>query len=157
VYDSPANTFVAMFVGSPPMNLLPGRLSVRESRPCFEGPVAIALDGLDPVDVRGHDEVTLGIRPENIELAGGHEPGTIAGDIELVEAVGSDSFLSVSLADDASVMVRVSADTRVAEGERVHLRFPSRRMRLFDGNGERVALTNAATVQAGEPIRLSSS
>jgi multiple sugar transport system ATP-binding protein len=155
VYDSPASTFVAMFVGSPPMNLLSGRLSTHAGGQRFVGPVDIALDGLGPVDIRGDNEVTLGIRPENIELAGTPEPGTIAGAVDLVEAVGSDSFLSVALGDDASVMVRVSADTRVAEGERVYLRFPPRRMRLFAANGDRVALANAATVHAGEPIRQS--
>jgi ABC-type sugar transport system ATPase subunit len=137
VYDRPANTFVAMFVGSPPMNLLPGRLTAQDGGRCFIGPVTVQLDGLGTIDLPGEDAVTLGIRPENIELAGVADAATIAGAVELVEAVGSDSFLSVAVSDGVSVMVRVSADTRIGEGERVHLRFPPRRLRFFDAAGDR--------------------
>jgi ABC-type sugar transport system ATPase subunit len=153
VYDIPANTFVAMFVGSPPMNLLAGRLTASDGGRRFVGPATVELEGLGSFDVLGNDEIMLGIRPENIELAGANEPATIPGTVELVEAVGSDSFLSVAIADDVSVMVRVSADTRVEEGERVSLRFPPRRIRLFDANGERVALAEVARSPAGEPVR----
>jgi multiple sugar transport system ATP-binding protein len=153
VYDRPANTFVAMFVGSPPMNLLPGRLTTNNGGRRFEGPVTVELEGLGPIDVPDNDEITLGIRPENIELAGANEPATIPGAVELVEAIGSDSFLSVAIADGESVMVRVAADSRVEEGEWVHLRFPPRRIRLFDANGGRVALAEAARPHAGEPVR----
>ncbi len=152
VYGNPANTFVAMFVGSPPMNLLPGRVDDRGGRQHFVGPVSVALDGLRAIDLPGNDEVTLGIRPENIELVGTNESGTIPGAVELIEAVGSDSFLSVALADGVSVMVRVSADTRVAEGEQVHLRFPPRRIRLFGANGVRVAVAEAARSRDEEPV-----
>jgi ABC-type sugar transport system ATPase subunit len=153
VYDIPANTFVAMFVGSPPMNLLPGRLAASDGGRRFVGPATVGLEGLGSFDVLDNDEIMLGIRPENIELAGANESATIPGTVELVEAVGSDSFLSVAIADDVSVMVRVSADTRVEEGERVSLRFPPRRIRLFDANGERVALAEVARSPAGEPVR----
>jgi ABC-type sugar transport system ATPase subunit len=117
------------------------------------GPVSVGLDGLGPINVPDSDEITLGIRPENIELVGANEPATVAGTVELVEAVGSDSFLSVAVGDGASVMMRVAADTRVDEGERVTLRFPPRRIRLFDANGERVALAEAARSRAAEPVR----
>jgi ABC-type sugar transport system ATPase subunit len=153
VYDRPANTFVAMFVGSPPMNLLPGRLAASDGGRRFVGQATVELEGLGSFDALDNDEIMLGIRPENIELAGANEPATIPGTIELVEAVGSDSFLSVAIADDVSVMVRVGADTRVEEGERVSLRFSPHRIRLFDANGERVALAEAARPRAGEPVR----
>ena len=148
---APANTFVATFVGSPPMNLLRGRLAAHDGGQRFAGPVAVDLDGLGPIDVPG-DQVTLGIRPENIELAGAAEPATIPGPVELVEAVGSDSFLSVAVADGVSVMVRVSADARVMEGERVHLRIPPHRIRLFDAQGNRVALAETSDSRAGESV-----
>jgi hypothetical protein len=49
-------------------------------------------------------------------------------------------------------MVRVSADTRVVEGERVNLRFPLRRIRLFDAHGDGVALAERTSARAGEPV-----
>ena len=139
VYNHPANTFVAMFVGSPPMNLLPGRLTSRDGRLRIQGPVSFDLDGLGPPDVPG-EELTVGIRPENVVLADAADAGAIPGHIELIEAVGADTYLSVAVAEDVSIMARVPADTRVAEGERVHLCFPRRRLRFFDGTGNRIAL-----------------
>jgi multiple sugar transport system ATP-binding protein len=139
VYSRPANTFVAIFVGSPPMNLIPGRLTAHDDGYRFEGPVTVDLDGLAPPGLAS-DAITLGIRPENITLAGAHDVATISGSVELVEAVGADSYLSVAVADGLSVMARVPADTRVAEGERVHLRFPPQQLRLFDAAGNRADL-----------------
>jgi ABC-type sugar transport system ATPase subunit len=143
VYSHPANTFVAIFVGSPPMNLLEGRLTSHAGGSRFEGPVAMDLDGVGPINVPD-DRITLGIRPENVALAGTSDPMTIPGIVELVEAVGSDSFLSVAVSDGVSMMVRVPADTRVREGERVHLRFPPNRIRVFDAAGDRVAIEGEA-------------
>jgi ABC-type sugar transport system ATPase subunit len=134
VYSWPANTFVATFVGSPPMNLIRGRLAVADGKRRFEGPFRVDLDGAGWTDLPD-GEVTLGIRPEDIELVGPSEPSSISGTVELVEAVGSDSFLSIVLADGVSSMVRISADRHVAEGERVHLRFPLDRVRIFDESG----------------------
>jgi multiple sugar transport system ATP-binding protein len=134
VYSRPANTFVAIFVGSPPMNLINGRLAKVDGRSRFEGPLTVDLDGMAPLGLSG--EVTLGIRPENVELAGSGDSNAIPGCVELVEAVGSDSYLSVAIADGHSVMVRVPADTRVREGECLHLRFPPRRVLFFDAEGE---------------------
>ena len=137
VYSRPANTFVAIFVGSPPMNLIPGRLDTNAGQRRFAGPVTFGLDGLGSLDRVG-GEITLGIRPENVELAAPGDADAIPGCVELVEAVGSDSFLSVAVADNQSVMVRVPADTRAHEGERLHLRFPPRRVLLFDSAGSLV-------------------
>lgn len=139
IYDRPASTFVAVFVGSPPMNLIPGRLAAEAGGLRFAGPVTVDLGALRPLDtVPG--EVTLGIRPENVVLAGPGEPGAVPGCVELVEAVGSDAFLSVNVADDVSVMARVPAGTRIAEGDRVHLGFPPGRLHLFDSTGMRMGI-----------------
>jgi ABC-type sugar transport system ATPase subunit len=137
IYARPANTFVAMFVGSPPMNLIKGRLTAHGGNRRFDGPISVDLNGRVPGNLTG-DEITLGVRAESVELTSPGDPGAIPGGVELVEAVGSDSFLSVAVADDVSVMARVPADTRVREGERVHLRFPPGRLLLFDAAGNRV-------------------
>jgi len=152
VYNRPANTFVAIFVGSPPMNLLHGHVRSQDGRFLFEGPVVVELDGLAPIDLAG-SEITLGIRPENVVLARPGDAGAVAGDVELVEAVGSDSFLSVAVGDGVSVMTRVPADTRVQEGARVHLRFPPDRLRVFDATGNRVEMADESRSRAVEESR----
>ena len=126
VYSRPANTFVAIFVGSPPMNLIPGRLTDARRR------ITASRD-------RSRSTSTAWSRPDLAERARSpsasdrrtspspDRPTTAPSPatVELVEAVGADSYLSVAVGDGLSVMARVPADTRVAEGERVHLRFPS--------------------------------
>jgi ABC-type sugar transport system ATPase subunit len=139
IYDAPANEFVATFVGSPPMNLISGRLTTDASRYRFAGPIAVDLDGLGPIAVPD-DEITLGIRPENVALSDPADPAAVPGRVEFVEMVGSDSFLSVEVADGTSVMVRVPADTRVGDGAQIHLRFPPSRIRLFDAAGDRIVV-----------------
>ncbi|MGH2618716.1 MAG: ABC transporter ATP-binding protein [Thermomicrobiales bacterium] len=146
IYSHPANTFVAIFVGSPPMNLIRGRLTAHAGGYRFAGPAAIDLDGLGSINIPD-DEITLGIRPENVSLAEPSDPAAIPGMVELVEAVGSDSFLAVTVGEGVSVMVRVPADMRVLEGERVHLRFPVNRIRLFDAAGDRVPIAGEAGVE----------
>jgi ABC-type sugar transport system ATPase subunit len=149
VYNHPANTFVAIFVGSPPMNLIEGHLARENGGFRFAGPISVDVSGLALPDA-GDATVTLGIRPENVELASPSDPDAVPGIVELVEAIGSDSFLSVTAADGVSVMVRVPADSRIQEGERIHLRFPPHRLRLFDAEGERLSDGKKARRQDGK-------
>ena len=137
IYQHPANVFVATFVGSPPMNLLGGTLRRDGGAARLDGPVGVDLAGIGPV-AAGDGAVSVGIRPENIVVDTPDAPGAIPGRIDLIEAVGSDSFISVGLADGSSVIARVPADTAVREGQRVGLRFPAAAIRLFDGDGNRI-------------------
>jgi ABC-type sugar transport system ATPase subunit len=139
VYSHPANTFVAIFVGSPPMNLIEGRLTAHAGGYRFAGPVAIDIAGLEPIGLPD-EEITLGIRPENVVLAGPADAATVPGHVELIEMVGADAYLSVVVADGVSMMVRVPADTSVVEGEHLHLHLPPNHLRLFDSSGNRIAL-----------------
>jgi ABC-type sugar transport system ATPase subunit len=93
-----------------------------------------------PDGLAGDVDVTLGIRPEHVEVGPATGGGAIGGTVELVEAVGSDTFLSVVVAPDHTVIVRVPADREIDEGERVGLRFPPEHVRLFDREGRLVSL-----------------
>jgi hypothetical protein len=68
------------------------------------------------------------------------DPAALPGRVELVEAVGSDSFLSVVVADRVSVMTRISGDTHVREGDCLYLRFPPGQLLMFNSSGNRIAL-----------------
>ncbi len=138
VYGRPANTFVATFVGSPPMNMAPGRMEAHEGERRCAGPIPIPLDHLTTLPA-GDGVITLGIRPEHVELVSADAVDAVPGRVELIEAVGADSFLAVALDSGVTMMVRVAADTPVREGERVHLRLPPHRVQLFDAAGMRVA------------------
>ena len=138
VYNRPADTFIAIFVGSPPMNLIPGRLSPCRWWTAVQGPIGVDLTALGPTcwRRRGESRSASG-RKRRTERIG--DAAAIPGHVELIEAVGADTYLSVAVAEGTPVMV-VSADTRVQEGDRLHLRFPPQRLLLFDAAGNRVAL-----------------
>ena len=110
VYAKPATTFVAAFIGSPPMNLMPARLNGRE--------------------------VLLGVRPEHLEPCGESEAAFVAA-VDLVEPLGADT-LAHGTVDGARIVVRLSGAQRVSEG-RLPLRFDRARRHYFDaGNGARI-------------------
>jgi len=114
VYHRPATTFVGAFIGSPPMNLIRGRLSADGAR--FEttaGPIMLrqarsALAGR---------ELILGLRPETLELGGTQ----FNAEIETIESLGADHLIHARLGDQMLVArtsdeVRLTADTRFPLG-----------------------------------------
>jgi ABC-type sugar transport system ATPase subunit len=115
VYDRPANVFVAQFIGSPPMNVVPG-------------PVAA------PLGV-GRDDVVVGIRPEHLSVAATGIPVTV----RVVESLGHERHL-VCDADGHQLVVRAPAHGDApAEGDVAHLAAEPGRLHLFDAvSGERI-------------------
>lgn len=94
VFEKPASVFVATFIGSPPMNLLPvqvdeqGQIMQDNGQPVQFGPEMV------PAAVRGRN-VFLGIRPEHIQL---HVPG-VTTQVEMVEILGSEQLLHLGCGD----------------------------------------------------------
>jgi len=137
VYSTPANIFVATFVGSPPMNLLPGRLEFQAAQRMFRGPLDLPIGAVVP-DSLADGPMTLGIRPEHVQLV---EPGERTGfsaRVELVERVGADSYLLVQLGDARPLTVRVDGASPIQEGDGISIRLPLQHLRLFDAAGIRV-------------------
>jgi multiple sugar transport system ATP-binding protein len=141
VYARPANTFVATFVGSPQMNLFKGTIGSLDGTPAFMGAITVPLDGRWPSMTAGR-EVTLGVRPEDVVLAGTSEPCTVTGKVDLVEAIGAENYVSVALGTGAVCMVRASAKSPISEGETVRLFLVAPTLHLFGGDGMRIAATN---------------
>jgi multiple sugar transport system ATP-binding protein len=136
VYADPATTYVATFVGSPPMNLFPGELTTSPTGRAFKGAL-VRTDGLAALKGLPDGPVTLGIRPEHIMLVPAGTPGAVAASVSLVENVGADAYLSVAIGSSARAWVRTSAQTMVNEGESVALQLDPQHIRWFDAAGDR--------------------
>jgi len=149
LYSHPANTFVATFVGAPPMNLFSGVLSDSAGRPAFEAGGPVELNPAVPMDVPT-GKLTLGIRPEDLVLCGAGDDLSVTGRVELQETIGPDCYLTVRLGGEGgrSVTARVSVDQRAAEGETVQLRFRSGRLRFFDADGKALSQSRRDTEAA---------
>ncbi|MFT4038022.1 MAG: sn-glycerol-3-phosphate ABC transporter ATP-binding protein UgpC [Thermomicrobiales bacterium] len=147
VYDGPANTFVAAFLGSPRINLHSGHLAQDNDAMVFRaGDLRLPVSSLLAAGV-AHDagaEVALGIRPENIRVLHTAEearPGAaiLPATVSLVEPVGSDLFVS---AETAGLLftARAAPHLAVARGQTILLEFDMARAHLFDADGRNVAL-----------------
>ncbi len=118
VYDNPATRFVAAFLGSPPMNFLPGRLRRSETRTLFEGRgFVLALPEGMTVGAEAFDlPVELGVRPEDLADDPQAAPQTfIPGAVELVEALGNEQLVHV-LCGEARIISRREAHLRAPPG-----------------------------------------
>jgi ABC-type sugar transport system ATPase subunit len=141
VYLRPANTFVAGFVGSPPMNLVPARAATRSGQAGLvlgsggEGWIALP-EGARPRP-GGRERVIVGVRPEDLAL-GPEGTGLASGRVDLVEYLGSDTQLTV-VGGGLEWLVKLSGSPRVSPQDRVWLTAAPDRVYLFaddDGGGE---------------------
>jgi ABC-type sugar transport system ATPase subunit len=137
VYNRPANTYVATFVGSRSMNLFEGRLVSQNGSRRFEGPFSLELSSaLQPRTADG--QIVLGVRPEDVSLSPDGSPGQVSGVVELGERIGSDVYLSVRMPDGDTIVVSVNASTKVREGETVRIRIPPTNLCFFGSDGDRL-------------------
>ena len=138
LYHRPANLFVAGFIGSPRMNLLPARIVGADA-----AGVRVALPGKGEVSVPIEAEgaapgtaVTLGIRPEALKL---DPAGALAGEVGHVERLGGLTLIHAVLAGGGAAVAQIegSASTRI--GETVHLAVDPAGTHLFGGDGRAFA------------------
>ncbi|WBU55708.1 ABC transporter ATP-binding protein [Paracoccus sediminicola] len=129
IYDYPANTFVAGFIGSPAMNLVTGRIE----NGVFEAE-GMRVPGL-PTHHAG--PVTLGFRAEDVTLA---EPGggELRAPVYSIELLGEASMISHRLGESL-VSIKAPKDFRIEIGEEVGTNIPAAMCHLFDAEtGERI-------------------
>ena len=113
LYEKPANLFVAQFIGSPKMNVMPCRT---------EGG-RFLLEGGRGGDFAGDRPAThLGARPEHI-VPGAPGTGQCDGVVDVIEYLGADTFVIVDGGSLGQIVVRVVGDTGIAPGETVGLSF----------------------------------
>ena len=124
IYTDPANTFVAGFIGGPPMNLIDGTaVGGQFNAPGVSAPCPVHLSGA----------ITLGIRPEDCMIGGGHVPGMVYG----VEPTGDVTYLSV-MAGAKQIEVKAARDFRSDIDVPISIGFDPARLYFFGADGQRV-------------------
>ncbi|MCW8165614.1 ABC transporter ATP-binding protein [Verminephrobacter aporrectodeae subsp. tuberculatae] len=156
IYTDPANTFVARFIGTPPMNLIEARIDPQ--RGLLLGPLVLPLPAqLAALAPRAACDVLLGIRPHALGLSQGQGQGSgaLAGQVVLVEHVGAESIVSVRLdhartahhGEDsdggggdgsAEVMAVLQGYSELCAGQSVHLLPDLAEAVLFARDGQRI-------------------
>ena len=137
VYEKPANLFVAGFIGSPAMNLLPGILEPSGSGLAFvrQGlKLAVGAGG------QAGQKVTLGIRPEDITLG----TGPFIATVRIVEPTGHETIVMADIGGQSAI-VRAQPDAAHSPGAEVAFALRANKLHAFDSvTGERLDLTIAS-------------
>ena len=133
LYDRPVNSFVAGFIGSPAMNLLD---LPRSSSGVTLGDVEIPLPR-EVADAAGsRDRVTVGIRPEDwvLESTDADAARVVKAVVDVVEELGSESYLYAHLADDTSttIVVRGPGRVQIRFGDPIAVRPDPEALHVFD-------------------------
>ena len=128
IYNRPSDLFVAGFVGSPPMNLLDGKLLEENGETYFlSGPVRqkIELPGRPPANI------VLGVRPEAVDVGDTPGPGTFKATVYVAEPMGSVQYLTLDV-QGTRILAQVGPSFEAALNREVHCGFRSREIHLFD-------------------------
>lgn len=150
VYNRPANTFVATFIGNPSINYLDGSVDSVDG-----DSITVSTHGVrfvarreENASVGVGDTVTVGIRPQHVDVVADADRGHFSGELSLFEPVDDRAQTTIE-GPEGEFRAVTDANASVTEGERVGLNVDEENVLLFDGeSGELVA----RTARAGEVI-----
>ncbi|WP_163579487.1 ABC transporter ATP-binding protein [Gracilibacillus saliphilus] len=139
VYNTPANPFVAKFIGSPPMNLTTGLVDKNSSKITISKEISIPVDRLVVNDTNS-DQVLVGIRPENIKIQ--EEPSSLdlsfAVTIDHVEILGTETLLKFKWNDDSVWYAKWYGQWDIHVGQTVRLTLDPDSLCIYDGQTEKL-------------------
>ncbi|GLQ10146.1 sugar ABC transporter ATP-binding protein [Devosia yakushimensis] len=136
LYHKPANLFVAGFIGSPKMNLLPVKVTALSA-----DTMTLASDALEPITLPRRDGIgqgdslTLGVRPHQLLKDGTKR---IAGKVDLVERLGNETIISAILPTGETVIAALGGDIAIALNDDIALNFDPNEICLFNAAGNAV-------------------
>lgn len=114
LYERPANLFVAQFIGSPRMNVVP----------------STSVKGITLPE----NATEVGVRPEHIELVN-PGAGLIDGTVDVLEYLGADTFVILKCEDAGQITVRVNGNSTLSPGDSVGLRISNALLHAFNSDG----------------------
>ncbi|WP_066465589.1 ABC transporter ATP-binding protein [Sanguibacter suarezii] len=133
LYDTPKNVFVAGFIGSPAMNI--GTFNVVNGvAKIGQAQIPLTREAVAGLTAEDNGKVTLGFRPESLDIVAENDPSAIEVEVNIVEELGSDAYVYGTLkgdlagadlasptAGDHEVIVRINPRTAPGKGERIHV------------------------------------
>jgi ABC-type sugar transport system ATPase subunit len=142
LYQQPANRFVATFIGSPTINLLPARvIDVSQAGARLQlGNGCKVLATVDSSQLQAGETVEVGLRPEHCEVlptgvAPGADDTALDAEITLVEHLGESNLLYLKMDDGQELIVRGDGNAEVRLGDSVIVRAPPAALYVFRADG----------------------
>ena len=134
VYDSPANLFVAGFIGEPPMNLMKVSIVEEDGKIYFLFPrkgIRVAVPRKYRGMVKSGMNVVLGVRPTDIIINNEAEAVSEAV-VDVFENLGDEKRISIDVGEEEFLTITTEDERRYQKGDRIHLQFHEAKTHIFD-------------------------
>ncbi|MBC2733244.1 MAG: sn-glycerol-3-phosphate ABC transporter ATP-binding protein UgpC [Desulfobacteraceae bacterium] len=137
IFENPVNTFVAGFIGSPPMNLVSAHLETAAAGLvlAFEGGLRVPVPAREGANLQAGMEVVMGLRTEDLTIDNGDthlpEEWKVDGLVEVVEPLGSETNLHMNLSG-TKMIAKSEGRKLVSAGKKVRLAMNLEHLHLFD-------------------------
>ena len=146
LYDDPDNLFVARFIGSPAMNVVPAAIERGGDGLVVTTPSGGRRTAVPAGLSAEPGPVHLGLRPECLTLAERAEDAIVSGTLVLSEPLGEVTLLHVDLGDgEAPIVAKLPGSVDLERGRRVHLSAEPEALRLFDAQGRAIRAARPAS------------
>ncbi|MBY5550218.1 sn-glycerol-3-phosphate ABC transporter ATP-binding protein UgpC [Rhizobium leguminosarum bv. viciae 248] len=136
LYERPANLFVAKFIGSPAMNIIPATIAATGSQTTvtLTGGMSVTLDMATDASEMGK-QASFGVRPEDLGVADGADY-LFEGEVSIVEALGEVTLLYIEgLVPGEPIVVKLPGIYDVKKGQRMRFAADRQKLHLFDATG----------------------
>ncbi|MHC2363081.1 ABC transporter ATP-binding protein [Rhizobium leguminosarum] len=136
LYERPANLFVAKFIGSPAMNIIPATVAGTGSQTTvtLTGGMSVTLDVATDASEMGK-QASFGVRPEDLRVADGADY-LFEGEVSIVEALGEVTLLYIEgLVPGEPIVVKLPGIYDVKKGQRMRFAADRQKLHLFDATG----------------------
>ena len=136
LYERPANLFVAKFIGSPAMNIIPATITATGSQTTvtLTGGMSVTLDIATDASEKGK-QASFGVRPEDLRIADGPDY-VFEGEVSIVEALGEVTLLYIEgLVPGEPIVVKLPGIYDVHKGQKMRFAADRQKLHLFDASG----------------------
>ncbi len=140
VYNNPINTFVARFLGTPPMNLLDAEILEKKDKLSIifdDMSFTLAMKDMKSLERLKGKKFILGIRPEDIHITAHIENKGMKRRIAVIERLGNE-FLVYTRTQNHEIIVKSPKEKWIEEGKEVELHFNVDKIHCFDNNGRNI-------------------
>ena len=137
IYNNPSNIRVAEFVGSPKINILQGECDEKGNISCF------GIKITDSIKLAQKENISVGIRPEHMEIVSSNDKNVFKGKIVYRENLGSDIFLHLTVNEGKQKIIVRSEPSMVinsAIGDSVMIGWDEQKVMVFDVDGKNVTM-----------------
>jgi multiple sugar transport system ATP-binding protein len=152
VYDSPADRFVAGFLGTPPMNFFDGKVVFQDDQVFFDdGATKLLLPSQRKASLEKYKDraMVLGVRPENLSpKPNGGQGNAICVKIDMIEILGDKMDLYMRSSGKSDIVCRIDAHAGMKEGEDLNMYMDMNRVHVFEPGemGKNVTLEPGSSV-----------